>query len=72
VIFMDCHMPRMDGLDATAEIRSIEQGGARTPVIAVTASEAEAVCLAAGMDGYLSKPVRPAELDAMLERWVAS
>ncbi len=72
-ILMDMHMPRMDGLDATQRIRRLEvaTGAARTPIVALTASESaaeEARCLAAGMDGFLAKPFDEEELVGLLER----
>ncbi|MDD4270605.1 MAG: response regulator [Pirellulaceae bacterium] len=72
VILMDVEMPEMDGLAATAAIRRIEQSGgrARTPIVAMTAHAIKDVrdrCFAAGMDSYVSKPIRPDELLAELE-----
>ena len=64
-------MPRMDGFEATIEIRRREGEARHTPVIAVTASDDLAGCLAAGMDAHLSKPVSPDRLDAALARWTA-
>jgi len=65
-ILMDVQMPEMDGLTATRIIREKEKGtGSRVPIIALTAhasKEDQARCLAAGMDRYFSKPVRPEEL----------
>jgi PAS domain S-box-containing protein len=74
MIFMDCQMPNMDGLAATRAIREEEQrsGAVRVPISAMTANafaEDRAACLEAGMDDYLSKPVRLADLRGMLERW---
>ena len=71
VIFMDCQMPELDGYQATAEIRRREGAGRRTPVIALTAHTGQPDrdrCLAAGMDGYISKPIDPAVLDDVLIR----
>jgi CheY-like chemotaxis protein len=66
VILMDVQMPEMDGCDATRVIRNIErEGGLRVPIIALTAhalKDDKDKCLAAGMDGYITKPIRPAEL----------
>jgi CheY-like chemotaxis protein len=69
-ILMDCQMPEMDGFEATRHLRA--SGAARgAPILAVTARAMEgdrAACLAAGMDGYLSKPIRPDDLSRLLEQ----
>jgi PAS domain S-box-containing protein len=72
-LFMDCHMPEMDGFEATRQIRQLALPGPRLPILAMTAAAAEGDrerCLACGMDDYLRKPVQVPELRAMLERWV--
>ena len=69
VVFMDVHMPEMDGLDATRAIRSMQGAVARTPIIAFTANifgEDIARCREAGMDAYLGKPFRKEELIVLL------
>jgi signal transduction histidine kinase/DNA-binding response OmpR family regulator len=74
LIFMDCHMPVMDGFDATHSIRALpDPAHARVPIVALTASvldEERQACASAGMDGYLAKPLVPKELDEVLRRWL--
>ncbi len=71
VILMDVHMPELDGIEATRQIRALQTSqGRAVPIIAVTASamkEDREACLAAGMDAYISKPICTSELMAALE-----
>jgi len=73
-VFMDCQMPEMDGYDATRAIREDERvRGGRVPIVAMTAAAMQGDrerCLAAGMDDYLAKPLRSAEVRTAVERWV--
>jgi CheY-like chemotaxis protein len=73
LVLMDVQMPELDGLQATQELRKFEQHtGTHCPVVAMTAlamTGDKERCLAAGMDGYLSKPIRPQELDAVLDAY---
>lgn len=76
VVLMDVQMPDMDGFEATAAIREKEKTtGLHLPIIAMTANALkgdEERCLAAGMDGYISKPIRTLELFATIERLLAN
>ncbi|MCX6603146.1 MAG: ATP-binding protein, partial [Acidobacteria bacterium] len=68
-ILMDCQMPEMDGYEATRRIRALGQGGRRLPIIALTAGASPAErtqAFAAGMDAFLPKPVRFADLETTL------
>ncbi len=72
IILMDCYMPRMDGFDATSAIRRLETTERRTTIIALTASGGadQERCLAAGMDDWISKPFKVADLEGVLEKWM--
>lgn len=75
LVFMDCHMPVMDGLTATRAIRATEAPGEHLPIVALTAQAITGdreQCLAAGMDDYLAKPVTAEELQSVLVRWLNS
>jgi PAS domain S-box-containing protein len=76
LVFMDVQMPGMDGLEATRRIRAPDSRALdpRVPIIAMTAHAMQGDrerCLAAGMDDYVAKPVMPAALRAVLEKWLA-
>ncbi len=74
IIFMDCQMPVMDGYQATETIRRLEESsGLHVPVIAMTANAMigdREKCLKAGMDDYISKPLKPERLRYIIEQWV--
>ncbi|MBV1921025.1 MAG: response regulator [Pseudomonadales bacterium] len=73
LVFMDCQMPVLDGFQATRRFRKKEVAGSRTPVIAMTAhvmaGDREA-CMRAGMDDYIAKPFKTAEIIKIMERWI--
>jgi len=72
VVFMDCQMPELDGYEATRDLRAIEGDERHTWIIAMTANSLEGdrqKCLDAGMDDYVSKPVKPENLQAALSRF---
>jgi|GEM_PF-2639533 len=74
LIFMDCQMPEVDGFEATKLIRKAERlTGGHVPIVAMTANAVEGdrdLCIAAGMDDYLSKPVDMTKLRQMVDRWL--
>jgi CheY-like chemotaxis protein len=74
LILMDLMLPGMDGYDASRQIRRIEFGtGRHTPIVAVTAVEpsvSRPACIAAGIDGFISKPIEPDALAEVLQRWI--
>jgi PAS domain S-box-containing protein len=72
VVFMDCQMPELDGYEATRDLRAIEGEDRHTWIVAMTANSLEGdreKCLNAGMDDYVSKPVKPEHMEAALQRF---
>jgi len=72
IVFMDVHMPEMDGLEATRKIVNAKQPNERPKIIALTASALSGdkeKCIDAGMDDYITKPVRLEEVISSLKRW---
>jgi CheY-like chemotaxis protein len=75
LILMDCQMPHMDGYEATREVRRLEDGQGRTPIVALTANAMkgdEERCIASGMDGFVSKPIDRGKLEACLNLFLRS
>ena len=76
LVFMDCHMPVLDGFDATRRIRASErESGRHVTIVALTADALAGDrerCLASGMDDYMTKPVSTAQLEAAVRRWLPS
>jgi CheY-like chemotaxis protein len=72
IVFMDIHMPEMDGLTSTRLIRELPGPRSRVPIVALTAdvmNDAEERAVNAGVDQFLSKPVQKEQLQAALNRW---
>ena len=75
LVLMDLHMPGMDGIEAARRMRAAESDGRRTPIIALTADafpESRDACLAAGMDGFVTKPLDRERLTAALARFASA
>jgi CheY-like chemotaxis protein len=76
LVLMDCQMPEMDGFAATMAVRAWEhEYGGHVPIIAMTAQALAGDrerCIAAGMDDYITKPVRFKNLQQVLERWLTA
>lgn len=74
LIFMDCQMPELDGYDTTRKIRELEaSSGNHIPIVAMTAHAIEGsrdLCISAGMDDYISKPIESGALKTMLDKWL--
>ncbi len=73
IVFIDCQMPVMDGYEAAGEIRKLAGPNQRVAIVALTADamqQSRDRCLAAGMDDFIAKPVKPADFLQALERWL--
>ena len=73
LVLMDLQMPVMDGFEATRNIRQLGNANATTPIIAVTANamaKDRDNCLEAGMNDYLSKPVKAQQIKSILSKWL--
>jgi CheY-like chemotaxis protein len=73
LILMDCQMPELDGYEASQEIRALEAGHTRIPIVALTAHAMKGAaeqCIGAGMDAHLTKPIDRAQLQACLARYL--
>ncbi len=72
LIFMDCHMPNMDGYDATRAIRNLPGSAGQLPIVALTAASSQGDIdrsIAAGMNAHLTKPARKKALQEAIEQW---
>lgn len=71
LILMDIQMPKVDGIQATREIRNQEiKSKRRVPIVALTATTDQQACIEAGMDAFLSKPITKDQLQPLLDRYV--
>lgn len=73
LILMDCHMPLLNGYDATTAIRAVEPPGQRIPIVAMTADAILGTrerCLSAGMDEYIAKPLDPRAFRRVVGKWI--
>lgn len=70
LVLMDCHMPKMNGFEATRRIRAGEASTSDIPIVAVTAGASRAQCLDAGMNDYLVKPIDLSIIRSTLKKWL--